>query len=61
MADNLKRVGTQDDEVISTVQEHEIKYWSEEFGVSRQELLDAVNAVGNSAQAVREPLGKGSQ
>ena len=61
MADNLKRAGTPDDELISTSQEHEIKYWSEEFGVSRQQLLDAVNAVGNSAQAVREHLGKGSQ
>ena len=61
MADNLKRVVTPNDELISISQEHEIKHWSEEFGVSRQELLDAVNAVGSSAQAVKEYLGKGSQ
>jgi Protein of unknown function (DUF3606) len=58
--DNLQHVGTPDDELISASQEHEIKYWTKKFGVSRQELLDAVNSVGSSAEAVREHLGKGS-
>ena len=58
--DNLKRAGSPDDELISANQEHEIEYWTKKFGVSRQGLLDAVNSVGNSAEAVREHLGKGS-
>jgi hypothetical protein len=61
MADPLQHAATPDDQLIGTSQEHEIRYWTEEFGVSRQELLDAVHSVGNSAQAVREYLGKGSQ
>ena len=61
MADNLKRAAAPDDQLIDTGQEQQIRFWTEEFGVSRQELLDAVNTVGASAEAVKEHLGKGSQ
>jgi hypothetical protein len=61
MADNLKRAAAPDDHLIDTGQEQQIRFWTEEFGVSRQELLDAVNTVGPSAEAVKEHLGKGSQ
>lgn len=59
--DNLNHVETADDKLINTSQEHEINHWAQKYGVSRQELLDAVNSVGRSAEAVREHLGKGSE
>jgi len=61
MADNLKRAAAPDDHLIDIRREQDITFWTEEFGVSRQELLDAVNTVGSSAEAVQEHLGKGSQ
>jgi hypothetical protein len=61
MADNLKRAAARDDHLIDTRREQDITFWTEELGVSRQELLDAVNTVGPSAEAVQEHLGKGSQ
>lgn len=37
-------------------QEHEVHYWTERFGVSREELQRAVDAVGNSVSAVEQSL-----
>jgi hypothetical protein len=31
---------------VSLKEDYEIRYWSERFGVSREELREAVNAVG---------------
>jgi hypothetical protein len=39
-------------------EEHEVSYWTKVLGVSREQLQAAVNAVGNSADAVRQHLGK---
>lgn len=39
-------------------QEHEVAYWTEKLGVSREELERAVRAVGNNADRVREHLHK---
>jgi hypothetical protein len=61
MLDDPKQAARPDKDSISTDEEQAIKYWSEQFGVNRVQLLDAVNTVGRSAQAVREHLGKGSQ
>jgi hypothetical protein len=58
MADDLKEVGTQDDQRINIDQEHELRYWSGKFGVSTERLIKAVLAVGNSVKAVRAHLGK---
>lgn len=46
MADDLKQTGRQDDERINPDQDHELAYWSEKFGVSRDELRKAVQAAG---------------
>jgi hypothetical protein len=46
MADDLKKTGRQDDERINVAQEHELNYWSEKFGVSREQLREAVQAAG---------------
>ena len=34
----------------------EVKYWAHAFGVSKEELQQAVDKVGNSAAAVRKEL-----
>lgn len=40
----------------STREDFEVKYWTKELGVSKEELQKAVNKVGNSAAAVRKEL-----
>lgn len=59
MADNLKDRGPQDRARINTDEDYERRYWSEKFGVSQDELIKAVNEVGNSSKAVARQLGKG--
>lgn len=36
---------------------YEVKYWTHELGISKEELQKAVDKVGNSAAAVRKELG----
>ena len=58
MADDLRNRGEQDRSRISMSEEHEVKYWTEALGVSREQLQRTVDKVGNSAAAVRKELGK---
>ena len=58
MADDLKQTGRQDDERINPDQDHELKYWSEKFGVSRDELRKAVEAAGPMVKDVRQHLNR---
>lgn len=58
MADDLSNRGAQDRSRISMSEEHEVKYWTEALGVSREQLQHTVDKVGNSAAAVRKELGK---
>jgi hypothetical protein len=58
MADDLSNRGAQDRSRISMSEEHEVRYWTQALGVSREELQRAVDKVGNSADAVRKELGK---
>lgn len=43
---------------IATSDANELKYLSRHLGVRREELLRAVDKVGNSTAAVRKELGK---
>ena len=43
---------------INTIEPWEIKYWTERFGVSEQELKDAVFTVGSIIDDVKKHLGK---
>jgi len=54
----MKR-GSQDRSKISMEQEHEIRYWTQELGVSEAALTAAVAKVGNSVDAVRRELHRG--
>jgi hypothetical protein len=56
--DNKERVGSPDRDRINVNEDYELQYWSEKFGVSRDELKEAVEAAGTTAQAVEEYLKK---
>ena len=58
MADDLKNRGAQDRARVNVNEDHEVRYWSEAFGVTKEQLSAAVKAVGNSADKVREHLKK---
>jgi len=58
MADDLKQRGSQDRQRINIHEEHEVRYWTEALGVSREELAKAVQSAGVMADDVRRHLGK---
>lgn len=58
MADDLNNRGRQDRDRIAMSEDHEVRYWTEALGVTKDELQRAVDAVGNSAAKVREFLKK---
>ena len=54
MADDTSIRSNIDRQRISTTQDHERRYWSKELGISEEELLAAVQAVGSQADKVRD-------
>lgn len=52
MADNKALRAPQDNSRIAMGEDYEVAYWTDKFGVSRERLQEAVDAVGNSADAV---------
>jgi Protein of unknown function (DUF3606) len=56
--DDLNKKGAGDRSKINMHEDYEVKYWTKQLGVSRDELEKAVDKVGNSAAAVREELGR---
>ncbi|MDY0964745.1 MULTISPECIES: DUF3606 domain-containing protein [Massilia] len=58
MSDDLNKRGQQDRSRINMHEEHEVRYWTEALGVTREELQRAIDQVGVSASAVREHLGR---
>lgn len=58
MSDDLTNRGPQDRARINVNEDHELRYWTKELGVSEQRLKEAVKAVGVSVEAVREHLRK---
>lgn len=56
MSDNLQNRGPQDRSRVSLDQEHEVRYWSKQFGCTEDELREAVAKVGNSAEAVKRAV-----
>ena len=58
MSDDLNKRGQQDLSRINMHEEHEVRYWTDALGVTREELQRAVDQVGVSASAVREHLGR---
>ena len=58
MSDDLNKRGQHDRIRINVHEEHEVRYWTETLKVSREELEQAVKAVGVMAEDVRQHLGK---
>lgn len=58
MADDKSNRGPQDRARINLSEDYEVRYWTERFGVSRDQLEKAVAKAGASAQAVARELGK---
>lgn len=56
MADNRLNRGEPDRSKINMSEDYEVKYWTKQLGVSRDELRKAIEKVGNSAAAVRKEL-----
>ena len=56
MSDDKTLRAPQDSSRIAMGEDYEVEYWTKRFGVSREKLQSAVDAVGNSAGAVEEHL-----
>ena len=56
MADDLQQTGKRDDTRINVEQDHELGYWAEKFGVSREQLRKAVQAAGPMVKDVQKHL-----
>jgi len=58
MADNLNERDPRDRTRINVNEDWEVRYWSQELGVSEDRLRELVKQHGVSADAVRRALGK---
>lgn len=58
MPDDLKQRAPEDKRLISLSEEHEVRYWTKELGVSAEELKVLVAQHGNSADKIRRAVGK---
>lgn len=58
MSDDLRKAGRPDRDLINTNEDHEVRYWTTQMGVTKDELLAAIKRVGNSATKVRADLKK---
>ncbi len=56
MPDDPEIKGPQDQKRINIQEPYEVQYWTRVLGVSRDQLRIAVEAVGTSAEKVREYL-----
>lgn len=56
MADDRTLRAPRDSSRIAMGEDYEIRYWTDKFGVSRERLQEAVDAVGNGADAVQAYL-----
>lgn len=56
MGDNRQISGSPDSLRINVEQEYEDRYWTKELDVSPQQLREAVQAAGTSADAVKTHL-----
>ena len=58
MSDNLEDRGQQDRSRINVNEDWEVRYWTKELGVSKEELEKAVQQAGPSVSAVRQHLNR---
>ena len=56
MVDDPKIRGPQDRSRVNIEQDYEVQYWTQEFGVTEEQLRAAVRRMGPSADKLREHL-----
>lgn len=56
MSDNKAETGPQDRTRVNTSEDYEVRYWTQKFGCSKEQLLQAVQSVGPGAAAVEQHL-----
>lgn len=56
MSDNLENRNGQDRRRINIHEDYELRDWSKKLGVSKDELKEAVKAVGSDAKKVQDHL-----
>jgi hypothetical protein len=59
MADDLNNRGAQDRSQVNVNEDHEVRYWTQKWGVSKEQLTAAVQKAGVSVDAVAREWGKG--
>ena len=58
MANDRTKRGPQDRQRVNMSEDYEVAYWSKKWGVTREELAEAVRTAGPMAGAVAKHLGK---
>lgn len=58
MADDRTDRGPQDRARVNLSEDYEVRYWTQELGVSKEELTRLVQQHGNSADKLRRALSK---
>jgi hypothetical protein len=58
MADDLKDRGARDRSRVNVHEDYAVRYWTEKWGITKEQLVEAVHAAGVSAEAVARHLGK---
>ena len=56
MTDDLADRGAQDRSHISLKEDHEVRHWTRALGATKEQLEEAVRAVGSSVDKVQEHL-----
>ena len=56
MTDNLAERGPRDRSRINISEDWECRYWSQQLGVTTEQLQEAVHQVGDAVEAVRAYL-----
>jgi len=58
VSDDRRNQDQPDRSKINMSEHHEVKYWTQHLGTTREELQKVVDRVGNSAKAVAKEFGK---
>jgi len=58
MPDDTAERRPQDASRIALEEDYEVRYWTKKWGITREELADAVAKAGNSAASVARHIGR---
>ena len=56
MSDDKTKIAPQDSSRVSVNEDYELFYWTKRFGITKDELKEAVKAVGTSVSALERHL-----